>query len=175
MVARFENAVKEPVWAALSVGLLRYQVRMLGCLCASPDFDLDESLGSVVLCVDCLDQPGHALVKTNLGHGTARLNVPRSVRDSVQIEVLHNLRRVQSHTYILLVREHKEGNSGKELFSEKLLKVILDFLHAHLVGGVNYINQSVSLIVVVAPVGSNLTLTADVPHVQLKTVLRLTP
>ena len=82
MVARFENAVKEPVWAALSVGLLRYQVRMLGCLSASPDFDLDESLGSVVLCVDCLDQPGHALVKTNLGHSTARLNVPLTVLDA---------------------------------------------------------------------------------------------
>ena len=148
---------------------------MLGCLSASPDFDLDESLGSVVLRVDCLDQPSHALVETNLGHGTARLNVPRSVRDSVQIEVLHDLRRVQSHTYILLVREDQEGNSGKELFSEKLLQVILDLLHAHLIGGVHHIDQSVGLVVVVAPVGANLTLTADVPHVQLKTVLRLTP
>ena len=89
--------------------------------------------------------------------------------------MFHNLRRVQSHTYILLVREHKEGNSGKKFFSEKLLKVILDLLHAHLIGRVHHVDQSVSLVVVVAPVGANLTLTADVPHVQLKTVLRLTP
>ena len=146
---------------------------MLGCLSASPDFDLDESLGSVVLCVDCLDQPGHALVKTNLGHGTARLDVPRSVGDSVQIEVLHNLRRVQSHTYILLVCEDEERNSGKELFGEKLLKVILDLLHAHLVGRVDHVDQSVSLVVVVAPVWANLTLTTNIPYVQLKTILRL--
>ena len=175
MVARFENAVEEPVWGGPVCGASAISSTHVGLPFACPDFDLDESLGSVVLCVDCLDQPSHALVETNLGHGTARLDVPRSVGDSVQIEVLHNLRRVQSHTYILLVCEDEERNSGKELFGEKLLKVILDLLHAHLVGRVDHIDQSVSLVVVVAPVGANLALTADIPHVELKTVLRLTP
>ena len=73
----------------------------------------------------------------------------------------------------MLVSENKKRDTREEFLSEKLLKVILNFLHTHLIGGVDHIDESVSLVVVVSPVGTDFTLTTDVPNVQLKTVLRL--
>ena len=73
----------------------------------------------------------------------------------------------------MLVGENEEGHSSQKLFSEQLHQVLLDFLDTHLISRVDNIDERVSLVVVIAPVGSDLTLTTDVPNVQLKSVLRL--
>ena len=73
----------------------------------------------------------------------------------------------------MLVRKDQKRHSGKQFFAQKLLQVIFDFLDAHLVGGIDHVNKCIGLIVVIAPVWSDLTLATDVPDVKLKTILRL--
>ena len=73
----------------------------------------------------------------------------------------------------MLVGEHKEGHTSEELLTEKLLQVLLDLLHAHLVGGVDHVDEGVGLVVVVAPVRADLPLATDIPNVELESILLL--
>ena len=73
----------------------------------------------------------------------------------------------------MFVGEHQQGHFRKEFLGQQLDEVVLNFLNAHLIGGVDHVDKSISLVVVVPPVRADLTLTTDVPNVQLKTVLRL--
>ena len=73
----------------------------------------------------------------------------------------------------MLVGEHKEGHTSEELLTEKLLQVLLDLLHAHLVSGVDHVDEGVGLVVVVAPVRADLPLTTDIPNVELEAILLL--
>ena len=73
----------------------------------------------------------------------------------------------------MLVCENKEGHTSEEFLAEKLLQVLLDLSHAHLVSGVDHVDESIGLVVVVAPVRADLPLTTDIPNVEFEAILLL--
>ena len=73
----------------------------------------------------------------------------------------------------MLVRKNEEGHTSKEFLGQKLLQVLLDLLHAHLVSGVDHVDESVGLVVVVTPVRADLPLTTDIPNVEFESILLL--
>ena len=73
----------------------------------------------------------------------------------------------------MLVGEYKEGHTSEEFLTVKLLQVLLDLLHTHLVSGVDHVDKGIGLIVVVAPVRADLPLATDIPNVELESILLL--
>ena len=73
----------------------------------------------------------------------------------------------------MLVGEHEEGHTGKELLTEKLLQVFLNLGHAHLVSGVDHVDKGIGLVIIVTPVRADLPLTTDIPNVELEAILLL--
>ena len=73
----------------------------------------------------------------------------------------------------MLVRKNEEGHTSKEFLGQKLLQVLLDLIHAHLVSGVDHVDESVGLVVVVTPVRADLPLTTDIPNVEFESILLL--
>ena len=69
---------------------------------------------------------------------------------------------VDQHRHTLKVDLFKEGS---QLFSA--------LLETHVIGRVHDVDEAVGVLVVVLPVGADLALTADIPHVQLEAVLGL--
>ena len=73
----------------------------------------------------------------------------------------------------MFVRKHKEGHTSKQFLTEKLLQILLDLRHTHLVSGVDHVDKSVGLVVVIAPVRADFPLTTDIPNVELEAILLL--
>ena len=85
----------------------------------------------------------------------------------------HNLFGAEGEIQVLLVGEDEQRHALEELLLKKLSQVVFDFLDASFISWIDDVDERVSLLVIVAPIGPDLSLTADVPHIQLKSILRL--
>lgn len=57
--------------------------------------------------------------------------------------------------------------------TKELIQVALDFFNTRLISRVDDVDEGIGILVVVWPVGANLTLTTDIPNVELEAILRL--
>ena len=80
---------------------------------------------------------------------------------------------IQCHLDVLLVGEDEDGYAGQQFLTQELVQVWLDFRYTGVISWVDDVDECVSLIVVISPVGSDLSLTTDIPNVQLESILRL--
>jgi hypothetical protein len=128
-----------------------------------------------LLFIDGVDQPFNTLVKAFLAEGGAGLNVPCAIRNVHKLEVLHNSVGGKSKLKVLLVGEDKEGHFLEVWLLEQGHKFLRALFETHVVSRVDHVDEAISVLVVVFPVGSDLALTSNVPHVQLEAFLRLSP
>ena len=126
-----------------------------------------------MLFIDGVDQPFNTLVKAFLAEGGAGLNVPCAIRNVHKLEVLHNSVGGKSKLKVLLVGEDKEGHFLEVWLLEQGHKFLRALFETHVVSRVDHVDEAISVLVVVFPVGSDLALTSNVPHVQLEAFLRL--
>ena len=120
-----------------------------------------------------LNKPFHPVAQTFLGNGRTRLDVEVAVSDFCEFQGFHNFVSVKGGLEILLVGEDQDGDVGKEFFLHERLKFLGTLSESHVISGVNDVHHTVSVLVVVLPVGTDLTLTTDIPDVQFKSVLSL--
>ena len=57
--------------------------------------------------------------------------------------------------------------------TKELIQVALDFFNTRLISRVDDVDEGIGILVVVWPVGADLTLTTDIPNVELEAILRL--
>ena len=127
----------------------------------------------LLFCGNCFDEPLHSVAEAFLGEGGAGLDVPSSILDFTQFKSSHHFVSVHSELQILLVRVHEQGHSREALLAQKRSEFLVALLETHVISGIDDVDEAVSVIVVVLPVGADLALTADVPHVELEAVLSL--
>ena len=108
-----------------------------------------------------------------MGHGTTGLNVPSSVLNLRELEILHNFSSFESKIQVLFVGEHKERLTRELLLVHKIIEFLYVLLESLLIGGVDDKDDTIDIIVVVLPVGSNGLLTSNIPHVKLEITLLL--
>jgi hypothetical protein len=87
--------------------------------------------------------------------------------------MLHNLISIESGLKVLLVSEDEDRHVCEEFFPHERLELIRALFKTHVISGVDDVNHTVSVLVVVLPVGADLTLTSDIPDVQFKSILSL--
>ena len=68
---------------------------------------------------------------------------------------MNNLILLHSVEKILLVGKHKEGDTRKSLLLEQLLQLCTCLINPPTVGAIDYVHQCVSLVEIVAPVGTD--------------------
>jgi len=73
----------------------------------------------------------------------------------------------------LLVGENEQGNVLEVVFNKEGLKLLGALLETLLIGGINDVDETIGVLEVVLPVGTDGALTANVPNVQLETILSL--
>ena len=81
---------------------------------------------------------------------------------------------VKSKLDVLLVGVHKKRHVFESLLLQKFGQFFSGLFHAGLIVRINDIHKSVCVFVVIFPVRSDLTLTSNVPHIQLPAILSLT-
>ena len=91
----------------------------------------------------------------------------------VQLEGCSHLFGVTGSLQILLVGVYEDGNFLEELLGHEGNELIGALLETHVVGGVDHVDNAVGVLVIVLPVGANLTLTTNVPDIEFKAVLGL--
>lgn len=73
----------------------------------------------------------------------------------------------------MLVGENEQGNVLEVVFNKEGLKLLGALLETLLIGGINDVDETIGVLEVVLPVGTDGALTANVPNVQLETILSL--
>ena len=73
----------------------------------------------------------------------------------------------------MLVSEDKNRHVLQLFVTKELIQVALDFFNTRLISRVDDVDEGIGILVVVWPVGANLTLTTDIPNVELEAILRL--
>jgi hypothetical protein len=73
----------------------------------------------------------------------------------------------------LLVSVYEDGDFLEKLFGHEGNELIGALLKTHVVGRVHDVDNAVSVLVIVLPVGTNLTLTTNVPDIEFEAVLGL--
>lgn len=123
-----------------------------------------------------LDEPLHAVGKTFFGDGGAGLDVPCPTFLNVfELKGGHDLWSFACHVQILLVSVDEEGNALEIVLGEKRLELVVALAESDVIRRVDDVDEAVGVFIIVLPVGSDLSLTTDVPHVQLEAVLLLQP
>ena len=73
----------------------------------------------------------------------------------------------------MLVSEDKNRHILQLFVTKELIQVALDFFNTRLISRVDDVDEGIGILVVVWPVGADLTLTTDIPNVELEAILRL--
>ena len=120
-----------------------------------------------------LDQPLHAVGEAFLSEGRAGLDGPSAVRDLLELQGLHHLVRLKGELQILFVGIDEQGHLLEVLLAKEGSELFSALLESHVIRRVDDVNETVSVLEVVLPVGTDFALTTDIPHIQLETVLGL--
>mmetsp|Transcript_29082 Transcript_29082/g.62554 ORF Transcript_29082/g.62554 Transcript_29082/m.62554 type:complete len:221 (-) Transcript_29082:25-687(-) len=129
-------------------------------------------------CISCLlalaqglGQPVKTFVQTITGGRTGGLNVPLAVTELVEAQALGDLVHAHGVGKILLVGEDQEDGITQLILSEHAVQLVLgavlstrSIVDTLPVVGIDNEDDALGVLVVVAPQGTDLVLTSDIPH-----------
>ena len=115
---------------------------------------------------DVLGEPVETFVETITSYGTGGLDEPCSSSDGVKSKLIGNFWASEGTWQVLLVGEHEQYGILKLLLSEHLVELFAVLFDSVSIIGVNDVDESLGVGVVVSPEKSDLVLTTDVPHVE---------
>ena len=101
------------------------------------------------------------------------MDIPGAVADIGELEFFHNLVGVKGELQILFVSVNQHWYVLQVFLLEEGDQLICALLKSDIVGRINDVNEAVGVLVVVFPVRADLALTADIPNIQLETILGL--
>jgi len=108
-------------------------------------------------------KPLQTLVETISRGCTCGLNEPSSLPEAVETELIGNFSCIHSIGKILLVGEDEEEGVTELILIEHALKLLTGFGYTLAIVGVNHEDNSLSILEVMPPKGTNFILPSDVP------------
>ncbi len=109
-------------------------------------------------------EPVKTLVQTLSACGTGGLDVPVALSEGIQSELVGDLCGVHCVGQILLVGKHKEHSVSELVLIEHSVELVSRLSNTIPIVRVDHKDESLCVLEVVAPEGSDLVLTADIPH-----------
>jgi len=122
-------------------------------------------VNSLVGC-DVLGEPVETFIQTITSYGTSGLDEPGSSSDGVEAKLIGDLWAGESAWQVLLVGEHEQYSVLEFFLSEHLVELLAVLFNSVSVVGVDDVDETLSVGVVMSPQKSDLVLTADVPHIE---------
>jgi len=112
---------------------------------------------------DVRAQPFETLVKTVTASCASSLDIPGPLPQTMQTELIGNLRSVHSIRQILLVGEDEKESITELILVEHSLKFFASFRHTFTIVGIDDEDDTLCVLEVVPPEGTDLVLTSNVP------------
>ncbi len=109
-------------------------------------------------------QPIQALVESVPSGGAARLDIPLSVSEAVQAQLVGHLGSGHGVGEILLVGEHQQDRVTELVLIEHSVQLITGGVDTISIVRVNDEDKALGVGVVVSPEGADLVLSSDIPH-----------
>jgi len=113
---------------------------------------------------ECVRKPIQTLIKTVSTCSARALNVPLPVAQRVQSQFIRNLSHAHGIGQILFVAENKKNSIPKLILVEHLLKLLICLVDAFAIVRIYHEDQSLGILEVVTPQGTDLILTTNIPH-----------
>lgn len=108
-------------------------------------------------------QPAETLVKTFTSGGGGRLDVPRTLAAVSQAEFFDNFTSAHGLRQVLFVGEDEEDGITQFVFVEHSVELVASNGNTITIVAIDYKDDSLRVVVVVAPEGANAVLTTNVP------------
>ena len=124
--------------------------------------------------LDVVDHPVHSIEQTVTRNSAAGHDAPIAVLHSlllVKFEHFSDFLRRQGAGHILLVAENEQSCSSQFFLTEQLGQLPLAVLESEFVAAIDYPDQSIRLLEVIAPVRADRRLSSDIPDVQLEPIV----
>jgi len=128
---------------------------------ATPTSEKQDQLDTTL---DVCAQPFETLVQTVTARGARSLDVPRSLAETVEPELVGNLSRVHRVGEILLVGKDQEERVAQLILVEHALQLLTSLGYTLAIVRVDHENDTLGILEVVPPEGADLVLSSDVPH-----------
>jgi len=109
-------------------------------------------------------EPIKTLVETVTGGGAGGLHVPLASADVVKAELVGDLSDGHGLGQILFVGEHEEDGVTELVLSEHLVELVVCLGDTLTIVGIDHKDQTLSVLEVVPPEGTDLVLTSHIPH-----------
>ena len=113
-----------------------------------------------------LGKPVKALVKSVTSLGYSWLNEPSSASDGVETQLVSQLWDSHGTWQILLIGEYEKDGILELILSEHLVELFFGYLDSLPIVGVDDVDESLGIVIVVSPEESDLILTTYVPHIK---------
>ena len=97
--------------------------------------------------------------------------MPCPIRDFQKVHCTQNFFGIEGKLEILLVGKDKQWDFLECLLLEQGSEFFLALSKSSFVRGVDDVNESIGVVVIVLPVGADSSLTANVPYIELEAVL----
>lgn len=114
--------------------------------------------------LELIRQPVQTLVQSISRSGAGGLNVPASVSECVQTELVSDFRCVHGVGQILLVGEDEKDGVTQLVLGEHTHQLLARLTHTLAIVRVDHEDQTLSVLEVVPPERADLVLSSDVPH-----------
>jgi len=109
-------------------------------------------------------EPVKTLIETITRGGAGGLHVPLAGADVVEAELVGDLSDGHGLRKILLVGEHEEDGVAELVLSEHLVELVVGLGDTLAIVGVDHKDETLSVLEVVPPEGTDLVLASDIPH-----------
>jgi len=109
-------------------------------------------------------EPVKTLVETITRGGAGSLHVPLAGADVVKAELVSDLSDRHSLRKILLVGEHEEDGIAELVLTKHLVKLVVSLSDTLAIVGIDHKDQTLGVLEVVSPEGTDLILTSHIPH-----------
>lgn len=112
-------------------------------------------------------KPLQAFVQTIARGGASRLNVPGALSQAVEAKLVCDLGGVHGVGQILLVGEDEQNGVPELILVEHALKLLASLDDTIAIVAVDYEDDTLGVLEVMSPEGTDLVLTTDIPHGKL--------
>jgi hypothetical protein len=116
-------------------------------------------------------EPLKTLIQTITGRSAGGLNVPSTLAQAVETELVCDFGSVHGVGQILLVGENQENGVAQLILVEHALELLTGLNNTVTIVGVDDEDDTLGVLEVVPPQGTDLVLTTDIPHGELDVLI----
>ena len=132
---------------------------------------LNASMSLCSLTFQSVCQPAEPFLKPSAIHCRSLKHLPLTILNLVEPESCGDFVVIHRARHVLFISKNEDRNSLELIFLQHNLQLLLRKLKSLSIRRVNHENHCIRVLVVASPVGAETSLTAQVPHLELESLI----